>query len=111
MDSAKDAGPILEALQIFMFFSYTTESADGNLTIRVEDACTQTVIEHQRDQYLGWASLRIIDLVEDIGTVTWVYPATEELPQGCSWQITGNGKPDSAGEFRLRYNSERTILD
>ena len=111
VDSAKDAGPILEALQIFMFFSYTTESADGNLTIRVEDACTQTVIEHQRDQYLGWASLRIIDLVEDIGTVTWVYPATEELPQGCSWQITGNGKPDSAGEFRLRYNSERTILD
>ena len=106
VDSAKDAGPILDALCVDSIVGpYTLETSPGNLTIRVETPTDQIQIEDQRDQYLGWASLRMIDLVEDIGTVTWVYPATEELPQGCSWQITGNGKPHSAGEFRLRYNS------
>lgn len=112
VDSAKNVDPILEALYIInVVNSYTLESSGGNLTIRVETPTSQRQIEEQRDQYLTWASLRIIDLVGDINTVTWAYPPTEELPEGVSWKITGNGKPHSVGEFRLAYNSEKTVFD
>ena len=90
---------------------YSLETSPGNLTIRVETPTDQIQIEDQRDQYLGWASLRIMDLVGDIDTVIWEYPASESLPEGATWSVSGSKELATLQQFRDGYNSERTIFD
>ena len=112
VDSAKDAGPILDALYVdYIVGPYTLETSPGNLTIQVETPTDQIQIEDQRDQYLGWASLRMIDLVGDIDTVTWEYPASESLPEGATWSVSGSKGLATLQQFRDGYNSEKTIFD
>ena len=112
VDSAKDAGPILDALCVDSIVGpYTLETSPGNLTIRVETPTDQIQIEDQRDQYLGWASLRIMDLVGDIDTVIWEYPASESLPEGATWSVSGSKGLATLQQFRTGYNSEKTIFD
>ena len=88
---------------------YTLDYEGNRLIVQVETPTRLYTIEDQRKQYLGWASLRMIDLIGGINTVAWVYPPTEELPEGCSWEINNYQKAQSAQEFRSGYNSPREM--
>ena len=106
VDTVEKARHILNELYIGdVVGPYTLKTSPNTITIQAETVYTPEEIEAQKNEYLLWASARIIDLVEDAYHIVWEYPG----PEGCTWEYNSTQKAQSLEEYLIGYNSPKDM--